>query len=191
MKYSLLLLLIICHLNLVSCNSNPANPETEEGATNTRASRNSWDGEYEDGTYCAEVRYYYSKTGTNSKYILHVDIEDGILVKIHWPNGGWLDETHFTPPDISGGIAHFTSDKDVDYTISIIGKEGDCYTSSFAKDEDDLEDEVEQREEEYQNRRDEEERIKQEEEEEQGQLREEEEEKEEERQRKLEEEAPV
>jgi hypothetical protein len=34
---------------------------------------------YSDGTYCAEIEYYYSITGTRSTYILEVEIEDNEL----------------------------------------------------------------------------------------------------------------
>lgn len=93
---------------------------------------------YPDGTYCAEIDYYYSETGTSSTYTLLVEIENNELVEIQWPNGGWLDNSHFTPPDISTGEASFTSDRGVDYTVKIIGNEGNCSTSIYAKDEDDL-----------------------------------------------------
>jgi len=93
---------------------------------------------YPDGTYCAEIDYYYSETGTSSTYTLLVEIENNELTEIHWPNGGWLDDSHFTPPDISSGEASFTSDRGVDYTIKIIGNKGNCNTSSYAEDEDDL-----------------------------------------------------
>ena len=81
---------------------------------------------YEDGTYCDEIDYYYSETGTSSTYTLNVEIENNELKVIHWPNNGWLDESHFSSPDISGGEANFTSDKGVDYTVEIIGIEGGC-----------------------------------------------------------------
>jgi hypothetical protein len=93
---------------------------------------------YEDGTYCAEIEYYYSETGTNSTYTLEVEIENNELTVIHWPNGGWLDSSHFTPPDISDGEASFTSDQGVDYNVKIIGNGGNCVTDSYAEDEDDL-----------------------------------------------------
>ncbi|PAM95515.1 hypothetical protein B4N84_09615 [Flavobacterium sp. IR1] len=113
---------------------------------------------YPDGTYCAEIDYYYSETGTSSTYTLLVEIENNELTEIHWPNGGWLDNSHFTPPDISNGEASFTSDRGVDYTVKIIGNDGDCVTSSYARDEDDL---IQQKEddedEEYNRRQDEEE----------------------------------
>lgn len=93
---------------------------------------------YSDGTYCAEIDYYYSETGTSSTYTLLVEIENNELTVIHLPNGGWLDDSHFTPPDISSGEASFSSDRGVDYTVKIIGNEGDCSTSSYVTDEDDL-----------------------------------------------------
>ncbi len=82
--------------------------------------------EYADGTYCAEVNYHKPRTGTRSTYTLEVDVASGELTQIHWPNSGWLDESHFSPPDISGGEASFTSDEGVDYAVRIIGDQGDC-----------------------------------------------------------------
>lgn len=123
---------------------------------------------YEDGTYCAEIDYYYSETGTSSTYTLEVEIENNELTIIYWPNGGWLDDSHFSPPDISDGEASFTSDRGVDYTVRIIGKEGDCSLDTYVTDEDELirekeeEDRIRQEEEDEE---DEEERIRQEEEE--------------------------
>ncbi|WP_119789745.1 hypothetical protein [Flavobacterium anhuiense] len=112
---------------------------------------------YLDGTYCAEIDYYYSETGTSSTYTLLVEIENNELTVIHWPNGGWLDDSHFTPPDISNGETSFTSDEGVEYTVRIIGNEGDCPTSSSAISEDELIQQKEDSEdEEYKKRQDEE-----------------------------------
>ena len=83
--------------------------------------------EYSDGIYCAEIEYYYSKTGTRSNYTLEVEVENNELISIHWPNGGWLDESHFSAPNISDGYADFKSDKGVLYSVEIIGAKGDCY----------------------------------------------------------------
>lgn len=93
---------------------------------------------YKDGVYCAEVEYYYSTTGTQSTYTLEVEIEDEELTVIRWPNGGWLDDSHFSPPDISDGSASFTSDRNVEYHVTIIGKEGECRTDGYARTETDL-----------------------------------------------------
>src|ERR1044072_408154 len=133
----------------------PARYLYESNSLNSGTGNEEQNGEYQDGTYCAEGEYYCSKTGTNSTYTLNVDIENGELVKIYWPNGGWLHESNFVAPDISDDVAHFTSDRDVDYTVRIIGEEGDCSTSAYADDEDDLIQEQEDREEEYRTRREE------------------------------------
>jgi hypothetical protein len=69
-----------------------------------------------DGDYCASVHYYNPNTGTESDYTLHVEIEDDLLTVIHFPNGGWLDDSHFSPPDISTGEASFTSAKGMSMT---------------------------------------------------------------------------
>lgn len=96
---------------------------------------------YCDGTYCAEIVYYYSKTGTQSTYTLKVEIENNDLVTIYWPNGGWLDSSHYNPPDISGGSAEFESYEGVEYTVNIIGDGDNCYYDRNALSEDDFVDE--------------------------------------------------
>lgn len=90
---------------------------------------------YVDGTYCAEVDYYNSNTGTSSTYTLEVEIENNELTVIHWPNGGWLDDSHFTPTDISTGEASFTSDRGIEYTVRIVGNAGDCKLNNYIPDE--------------------------------------------------------
>ena len=82
--------------------------------------------DYPDGEYCATVDYYNPNTGTSSVYTLRVEVASQELVTIFWPNGGWLDESHFDPPDISTGEAWFTSDQGYEYEVQIIGDESDC-----------------------------------------------------------------
>lgn len=82
--------------------------------------------EYNDGEYCAEIEYYNPNTGTNSTYTLVVEIENNELTVIHWPNGGWLDRTHFTPPDISEGNATFISDTGAEYNVTILSSDINC-----------------------------------------------------------------
>ena len=48
--------------------------------------------DYEDGTYDASVDYYNPKTGYSATYDLEVDVEDGEVVRINFPKGGWLDD---------------------------------------------------------------------------------------------------
>lgn len=75
---------------------------------------------YPDGKYPAEVKYYNPKTGTRSTYTLKVRIKDDKLVTLYFSNGGWLDNSHFTPPDISSGVASFISDKGYRYNVRIV-----------------------------------------------------------------------
>lgn len=84
-----------------------------------------------NGTYCAEVEYYNPNTGSRSNYDLDVEVEDGYLVHIDWPNGGWLDETHFTSEDISSGECSFTSDRGYRYTVTLGEKGGGCYSDGY------------------------------------------------------------
>ena len=75
--------------------------------------------ELEDGTYPANIDYYNPNTGQSSTYTLDVKVRNGRLVEIEWENGGWLDESHFTAPDISDGTASFTDDEGREFTVSL------------------------------------------------------------------------
>ena len=83
------------------------------------------DNKYSDGNYCAEVEYYNPRTGTRSTYTLPVKVEDNKLSVIYFPNGGWLDDSHFVPPVIKNGKATFVSDRKYRYTVKILNK-GKC-----------------------------------------------------------------
>lgn len=82
--------------------------------------------EYPDGEYCAEIDYYNPDTGTSSTYNLSVEIENGELVKIEWSNGGWLDDSHFSPPDITDGTASFEDDRGREFEVKLL-EQGGCY----------------------------------------------------------------
>ena len=86
-----------------------------------------------NGTYCAEVSYYNPRTGTSSVYTLEVEVENDILTTLHWPNGGWLDDSHFNGEDISDGNCSFTDDRAVDFEVTLL--DGDCSTSSYIEDD--------------------------------------------------------
>lgn len=85
-------------------------------------------GKYPDGTYCAEIEYYNPSTGTRNRYDLDVEVESGDLTIINWPNGGWLDDTHFVPENISSGEVQFTSDMGNRYTVTLGDFGGGCYS---------------------------------------------------------------
>ncbi len=80
---------------------------------------------YADGTWCADVEYYNPNTGTRNTYQLDVEVQNNELTEIEWPNGGWLDASHFTPEDISDGECSFTSDRGYEYTVTL-NSEGGC-----------------------------------------------------------------
>jgi hypothetical protein len=88
---------------------------------------------YPDGTYCAEVSYYNPNTGTNTKNDFNVDVESKAVVKIQFPNGGWLDDSHFSPEELDeNGYCSFTSDKGYKYEVQITGPECE-FTASSSK----------------------------------------------------------
>lgn len=121
MKVIRLLLLCIFIFNNISCE----NIGTEKSSNNESNS-------YPEGSYCAGVTYYNPNTQKQSEYTLNVEVENGKLVKIFWSNGGWLDDTHFTPPDVSSsGDCSFTTDKGYQYNVSITGSE--CLTTDNPK----------------------------------------------------------
>lgn len=134
-----ILILLVSLVVLSSCNAGGS--ESRKNRTKHRVKRkaktefSSGRSGYEDGVYCAEVEYYYSGTGTRSTYVLEVEVKNNELTMIHWPSGGWLDDSHFYPPDISEGFADFESDKGVEYKVEIIGREGDCSLSYSAPSE--------------------------------------------------------
>ena len=80
---------------------------------------------YANGNYCAEVEYYNPRTGTHSTYTLPVEVENNKLTVIYFPNGGWLDDSHFVPPTIKNGTAKFVSDRKYRYIVKLLNK-GKC-----------------------------------------------------------------
>ena len=74
---------------------------------------------YPDGTYDATIQVYNPNTGHNATYTLEVEVEDEELIKIYWNNGGWLDDSHFSPTDISDGTAYFTDDRGYEYRVEL------------------------------------------------------------------------
>lgn len=133
-------LLIVVYI-VLSCNQQSKSSDNPQSfySTSTDQDGISWDtnesyvpeDEITDGTYCAEVEYYNPNTGTRSTYELDVEVEDGYLIQINWPNGGWLDETHFTSEDITSGECGFTSDRGYRYTVVLGEKGGNCYSDGY------------------------------------------------------------
>jgi hypothetical protein len=118
MKNTLIMIFWVATLFLLGCG-----PSTSSSCYDEEEYFDEDEG-YEDDTYCADVQYYNPNTGTRSTYSLNVDVEDNELVKIHWPNGGWLDDDHFSPEELdSDGDCSVKSHKGYYYEVSITGSE--------------------------------------------------------------------
>jgi len=50
---------------------------------------------YRSGYYIANVEYINPESGKRSEYELEIEVNKGYLSAIYFPNGGWLDESHF------------------------------------------------------------------------------------------------
>jgi len=70
----------------------------------------------EDGTYGATVDYNNPSTGYSATYTLDVEVSDGQVTQIDFPNGGYLDEDHITAADI-----------DQDGDAEVEGEDGKTY----------------------------------------------------------------
>ncbi len=72
--------------------------------------------EFEDGSYSATVDYNNSETGYSATYTLDVEVSDCQVIRINFPNDGYLDEDHISYADI-----------DEDGTASVDGEDGKTY----------------------------------------------------------------
>jgi hypothetical protein len=70
----------------------------------------------DDGIYKANVSYYNPETAYSTRYTLDVEVEDCYVIKIKFPQGGWLDKDHITPDEL-----------DSDKTVRIKGERGRIY----------------------------------------------------------------
>ncbi|MGN8072646.1 hypothetical protein [Mucilaginibacter sp. 22184] len=53
-----------------------------------------------DGSYTATVDYANPNTGYSATYTLMVEVSDGQVVQINFPNDGYLDDDHISPADL-------------------------------------------------------------------------------------------
>ncbi|MES2023907.1 MAG: hypothetical protein V4439_04450 [Patescibacteria group bacterium] len=78
------------------------------------------DNSIEDGTHSATVEYYNSETGFSNIYTLDVEVQNGEVVQINFPNGGWLDESHISAGEIDeDGNAHIDGENGKAYEVHI------------------------------------------------------------------------
>ncbi|CAM4172807.1 hypothetical protein FLAN108750_13875 [Flavobacterium antarcticum] len=149
MKTKVIFILLI--FSFLACKETSSSYDTKEsnnsfyqegGASYTNETYSTNSEAYSDGTYSADVDYYNPDTGTNSTYTLNVEVENNEVTVIYWPNGGWLDDSHFSPQELdSNGSCSFISDKGYEYSIHITGSET-SYTDEYrarSDSEDDLE----------------------------------------------------
>lgn len=99
-------------------------PASESSYTTSAKSTNDGDDEDDDshdktiadGSYTATVDYSNPTTGYQATYTLSVEVSDGQVVQINFPNDGYLDDDHITPADI-----------DEEGNASVEGEEGKTY----------------------------------------------------------------
>lgn len=138
------LIILLLFLTAVSYNDRKSKQDTESSYSSSSKSSYSSDTQadeeqdenekYPDDTYCAEVEYYNPNTGTHSSYTLTVEVESNEITQINFPNGGWLDNDHFSSVELEeDGTASFTSDKGYDYEITIIGSSRNCFTDNVPR----------------------------------------------------------
>jgi hypothetical protein len=66
--------------------------ESNNSESIDESSQNAQDDKIADGSHSAIVDYYNPKTGYSATYDLDVDVENGEVVRINFPKGGWLDD---------------------------------------------------------------------------------------------------
>lgn len=126
---TLCIVLFITGCSNSSSKSNADNSETQEyndyssGYTyeNEESDENDNDGysnSIDDGTYSATVDYYNPETGFSNTYTLDVEVEDGEVVQIDFPNDGYLDEDHIEPAELDES-GHCTVDGEDGKTYEI------------------------------------------------------------------------
>lgn len=57
--------------------------------------------DFENGIHAATADYFNPKTGHIAKYELEVRVKDCKVIRIDFPNGGWLDEGHIPQAPIN------------------------------------------------------------------------------------------
>jgi rubredoxin len=138
MKHIKLFVLFFAIVSFTACKNNSEDSEdSDEVSTTTDEDGNE---AYPDGTYCADIDYYNPDTGTRSTYTLNVEVESNEVTEIHWPNGGWLDDSHFSPEALdSNGSCSITTYDGKQYDIQITGSEcSNTDNTQVSEDEDEV-----------------------------------------------------
>ena len=95
-------------------------PSIQSGYSDDIVDGDSYEDEFEDGTYSATVDYYNPQTDYSATYTLDVEVENGVVMQINFPNGGYLDDDHITPEALdSNGECTIDGEDGKTYTIHI------------------------------------------------------------------------
>lgn len=86
--------------------------------------------ELSNGTYCADVMRYNPKTGKESSYTLTVEISNGKLVQMDYPNGGHSDSGDFKPPTVKNSSVSFSDFNGANFSVDITEKGTDCFETN-------------------------------------------------------------
>ena len=74
----------------------------------------------EDGTHTASVDYYNPATGYSATYDLDVEVEDGEVVEIQFPNEGYLGEYRLSNTELDeDGTADVEDDEGRSFHVEI------------------------------------------------------------------------
>ena len=81
---------------------------------------------FPSGEYLAEVSYINEKTGHEADYTLNVHVKDNRVIRIEFPDGGYIDSDDFDPVLLTeeGYTIHYFSlneDHDKLYNVHLIG----------------------------------------------------------------------
>lgn len=124
MKKNTLIVNIFTFFLLVGCESNQTEYEddysNEEYSENDELSEDETNSKIEDGTHSATVDYYNPNTGYSQSYTLDVEVENGEVNQINFPQGGHLDEDHINAEELDeDGRASVYGDNGSSYDITL------------------------------------------------------------------------
>jgi hypothetical protein len=123
LSLSIIFLLFSCNSKSEKQNQNNSSSKIDYESTSPnyseeeeKSEENSLDCKFEDNTYSATVDYNNPNTGYSSTYTLDVEVQDCQVIRINFPNDGYLDEDHISYADI-----------DEDGNASVSGEDGKTY----------------------------------------------------------------
>jgi hypothetical protein len=86
----------------ISCTDTEKNNDTGVAVEETSREEEDNDGcKFDDGMHDAMVDYYNPSTGHSATYSLEVEVENCEVTVIHFPSGGWLDDSHISPAELN------------------------------------------------------------------------------------------